>query len=170
MPGKNQGIVKNYVTALNNIKTEKFKIIAGDDLYLCENIYEIFGMADMVFTPLVSFSGSKTVSRHAEYISREMIHYRNRKLLEMIRDKMKSSMYIQSPGAMWKLSLADEGLYETLSHFKWVEDVPLYSYLINKQNLKVRFCGTSVVSFRSDVGISTDKNHERAKAIKEEKT
>lgn len=165
---KNQGIVNNYVNALKNVKTEKFKIIAGDDLYLCENIYAIFDMADMVFTPLVSFSGSEVVSRQAEYISREMIYYRNKNLQETIRDKMKFSMYIQSPGAMWKLSLADEGLYETLSHFKWMEDVPLYSYLINKQDLKVWFCETPVVAYRSDVGISTNKNHERAKEIEEE--
>ena len=164
----NQGIVKNYVTALKCIKTEKFKILAGDDLYLCENIYDIFDMGDIVLTPLVSFSGSEVVARHAEYISREMVYYRNRNLQETIRDKMKFSMYIQSPGAMWKLSLADEGLYETLSHYTWMEDVPLFSYLMNKQGLKVWFCETPVVAYRSDVGISTNKNHERAKEIEEE--
>ena len=167
-PEKNQGIVKNYVTALKCIKTEKFKILAGDDLYLCENIYDIFDMGDIIFTPLVNFSGSEVVSRHAEYISREMVYYRNRNLQETIRDKMKFSMYIQSPGTMWKLSLADEGLYETLSHYTWMEDVPLFSYLLNKQGLKVCFCETPVVAYRSDVGISTNKNHERAKEIEEE--
>ena len=29
----NQGIVHNYIRLLDNIKTEKFKILAGDDIY-----------------------------------------------------------------------------------------------------------------------------------------
>ena len=168
VPPENQGIVKNYIQALKNIHTNKFKIIAGDDLYLCEDIYSISQLSDMVLTPLVSFAGSTIVNNSAEFIAKEMIYYRNKNLKKIIQDKLKYSMYISSPGAMWDLSFADEKMFEILSNYKWIEDIPLYSYLINKENLNVWFCETPIIAYRSDVGISKNKNHERAKQYNEE--
>ena len=38
---QNQGIVRNYEQALRHIQTNQFKLLAGDDLYYCENIFDL---------------------------------------------------------------------------------------------------------------------------------
>ena len=38
---ENRGIVSNVISALKNIKTEYYKILAGDDIYFRNNVFEL---------------------------------------------------------------------------------------------------------------------------------
>ena len=158
---KNNGIVANYTSLLKSIKTDNFKIMAGDDLYYKNNIFEIVEDADFVITPILDFSNYKFLyNKRAYYMFNIFIGCKD-KLLSYIRDRMTYNYPFQTPGLFFCKHIVDEGLYEVLNDFKWIEDVPEMSYLLNKNDIHCVINKKPYVLYRNDVGISNNHTHSK---------
>ena len=48
----------------------------------------------------------------------------------------------------------DEGLFDVLSHYKWIEDVPEFFYLLSQPNTKVKVICDPLVVYRAETGVS----------------
>lgn len=61
---KNEGICRNYVKAIKEIKSEYFKVLAGDDFYTKENIFNIIDVLkinDIVCTPIMPYKNDENI-------------------------------------------------------------------------------------------------------------
>ena len=154
----NQGIVKNYVNASKMIDTEKYKILAGDDVYYKNNIFEIFDSNyDIVLTPILAFNDAGCMDLGEQYRFKEMLIQDD--LKGFVSNRLKYSNCIDAPGVFLKHSLFDSGMISYLMDYTWVEDVPMWNYLFNKESLKVKIVSKIYVLYRANVGVSNNKAH-----------
>ena len=163
----NKGVVGNYVSLLKEINTDDYKILAGDDLYFKNNIFIAQRKADLVLTPVVEFNENIVHKKHSDL-----------KLIAINKDKrkciskmIKYETFIEAPGVFLKKSLIDNGVYKVWGKYKWIEDVPLWNYLFNKDNITVAVHGIPLIMYRGDSGISYNSVHEKRKefVIEEER-
>lgn len=172
---KNVGIVKNVIRTLQCIKTNEYKLLAGDDLYFKNNIFELYGIKEFILTPLLMFSGlsNKVIQRDRGAIVKYKIYLLNdkkNKLFDYIKKYQKYVNTIEAPAVFMKHSLIDNKFYDVLSEYKWIEDVPMWNYLFYMRgaNMSVSFYEKPLVLYRCDVGISTNKEHDRRSLFEED--
>ena len=157
---KNQGIVKNYLSATAAIKTPAYKLLAGDDLYYKNNIFrlvETIQETDIIFTPALNFN-EDTV-----WNSQDMNRLLTLKTLAQIKKVLKFQKPFNTPGAFYSTDLIqDEGLRAFISKYTWIEDLPSYYYLFNKRtSLNYSIQLKPYILYRSTVGISNNKKNEK---------
>ncbi|HPJ82179.1 MAG TPA: glycosyltransferase [Saccharofermentans sp.] len=157
----NMGIVNNYLKTAQEIPTEHFKILAGDDIYYKNNIYEVLEDYDVVFTPTIAFD---------QEIIRDEIYREHRLCLKYsnttkFRKYLKYENLIAAPGAFIKLDiLRDSEFRRFLSRYHWIEDLPMWYYLFFKmRNISYRFETRPYILYRRNVGISSKQNGARYK-------
>ena len=164
----NRGIVQNFLTALKCIKTDRYKVLAGDDLYFNNNVYEAMMAGDYVVTPAIKLRDSallKDIPWKFKWILKQKENLRG----VLYRD-MKYGQPVETPGVFWDHSFCSADLYEVLSKHKWIEDVPCFSYLFGIDNLKVSILRKPYIIYRVGSGISTNTNHFRSKEFLEEES
>lgn len=171
----NMGIVKNVVRTLRCIKTNEYKLLAGDDLYFKNNIFLLDEAKEFILTPLLMFSGlnNKVIHRDGGAIIKYKIYLlndRKNKLLDYIKKHQKYGNTIEAPAVFMKHSLIDNKIYDILSEYQWIEDVPMWNYLFYMRgaNMSVSFYEKPLVLYRCDVGISTNKDHDRRSLFEED--
>lgn len=169
---KNQGIVRNYEQALRHITTNHFKLLAGDDLYYCEDIFEAAKQGDFVMCPVVCF-GENGVDRKSYrfrfWTHKEWIDYGERNFKKKLMKRIKVKNCIVAPGVIWNHALVDEGLFEELKQFHWIEDYPSWNYILSKDTVIPIAYDKPIVLYRMNQGISHRKTvNKRKKNFDEE--
>jgi hypothetical protein len=152
----NQGVVFNYIQAVNLINCNFYKIIAGDDLFFSNSLLDIFTSHDFISTPVISFNSSLRFNF-------------NPRLQNKISNKFKVKLLLHfrspfpAPGIfMSKELIQNTSLIKFLSNFQWIEDLPtwLFIFRINKYLYKrVNYLAKNIpyVMYRNDVGIWGNK-------------
>ena len=157
---KNQGIVKNYLRATNAVKTPAYKLLAGDDIYFKNNIFETveeLTNQEILFTPTIYFNEDKA------WNPQEMGRLLTLKGPVQIRKDFKFHNPFNAPGTFYSTDLIqDEGLQGFVSQYTWTEDIPICYFLFNKKptlnyGIKVK----PYILYRCSVGISTNKKNEK---------
>lgn len=158
---QNQGIVSNYITALKNIKTNKFKLLAGDDLYYKNNVYEAAMNTDFLITPTLKVDNNIIINEirwtFKKYLSKKG------HLKEALQLDLKYDMTIETPGIFWDHSFVNNELISELSQYKWCEDLPCWNYLVYLENIKIGILNQPYILYRKSSGISKNENHVRNK-------
>ena len=159
---KNLGIVGNYVNALRNIETEYFKITAGDDFYYKNNVFEVYRDANLVISPVVYYGRDNRVIRKSDRFLKKLIRFgdSSEKIKKFTVQQYAYGGGILAPGVFMKKELIDEGLYEALRPYSWIEDAPEFFYLMQQESTRVRIHTAPLVVYRSETGISTGNKNE----------
>lgn len=153
----NQKIVSNYIALLKRIKTERFKILAGDDLYYKHNFLSLNMDADVCITAVAGFDGNRIVSLGNNYNFKRMLISKN--LKSYISGRIKYSNCIDAPGVFYKRTFVDECLFNRLKEYSWIEDVPMWNYFFNIKESTVKICSDVFILYRQSIGISNNANH-----------
>lgn len=162
----NQGIVKNYITALKNIGTECFKILGGDDLYYKNNIFYASEYSDFSITPVFKLKGTEVFHESNWMFDRYVANIKN--LNTMIRKDYEYFYMFETPGVFWNHKYAGEGLYDELSQYNWCEDLPCWNYLFHLNQMETTMLNKPYIIYRIGSGISTNKKHKKNKALEAE--
>lgn len=137
----NLGTVKNIYNAIHECKTDYFKVLAGDDMYYLNNIYNLFESIndEMVVTPIIPLCEKNT---ETEKIINSIV--RSLKLVSMYSEKnkvdelVKIKNHLMAPGVFFSSKYwRDEEIRKEISKFKYIEDVPMWINLIVRKKLKV---------------------------------
>lgn len=153
----NIGTVNNYIQAVSMVETEDFKILAGDDMYGFFNIFALYdSLGDsLLFTPITPFG-------QAEQRRLKLFENNFRLLMYMykkgcVANSICFTNLIPAPGVFYKLSLIkDKNLIDFLMQFKYIEDYPLFYYLIQKKHVNVIIDNHSYIYYRLGSGVSTN--------------
>lgn len=158
----NRGIVKNFLSFLRAVKTEYFKVIAGDDIFFDNNIFDVFGNYNFVITPVIAFSMDNVVrSFHDSFLYKALLHQKKQDLYKFLTNGIKHGKYPAAPGVFYTHTLIDEKYYQYLLQYTWIEDVPTWNYFYNGEKIKPYVCDVPYVLYRCDVGISTNAGHSK---------
>jgi glycosyltransferase involved in cell wall biosynthesis len=162
---ENQGIVKNYLRAVNNVGKDNFKLLAGDDLYYKNDVTKVIEDHDMVLTPVIRFDAG--IISDIDDRTMLLMQSLDRHFIEKLQS-FQNILY--APGVFIKREIAqDKDLIAFVSQFKWIEDIPKWHYLFNyKKDLKVSLKRQPFVLYRVTDGISTNANHTRRSEFKKE--
>lgn len=156
----NEGIVQNFLTLLKNINTSHYKILAGDDLYYKNNVFELVKQGGFIISPTIYFDGNHIIcgkkrDRHQILLLQQV----KGNLKDYLVKRLKYSNCIDAPGAFVNHDFIDQGLFDELQNYQWIEDVPMWNYLVNIEGLDVKIIQEPYILYRSEVGISKNKNH-----------
>lgn len=165
---QNQGIVANYLTALKHVKTCKFKILAGDDFYYKNDVVAAVYAGEFVISSTLRLYEEGLRENPAAWWQKEYLLTDKARLRRKLLGRMKYLMCLESPAVFWDASLADQGMYQALAPYKWIEDVPLWCYLLSKENLEVAALNMPLVVYRMTSGISQNTRHEKLTPFEEE--
>ena len=156
----NNGIVSNFLTILDNIHTSNYKILAGDDLYYKNNVFELAKHSNFVITPTIYFDGDSIIKgKKRDRHKILLFHQEKGKLKEYLAKRLRYSNCIDAPGVFLNYDLLDQGLFDELRNYQWIEDAPMWNYLFNKKKIDVKVLQEPYILYRSEVGISKNKNH-----------
>ena len=165
----NSGIVPNYLTMLSNIYTSHYKILAGDDMYYKNNVFEAVKQGSFTITPTIYFAENHilpflTIDRYEILL----LHNEKGNLKEYLRNRLRYSNCIDAPGVFLNYNLIDQELINELKKYQWVEDVPMWNYLFNKETVEIQILQKPYILYRGEVGISRNKNHSARKPFDDE--
>jgi hypothetical protein len=149
------GINKNFLNSISHISTSKFKILASDDLYYRNNIFNINNSNDLTFSPVIKYDGVEAIgslSINSLIIANSNFYFR---LL------LKLKNIFNAPGSFFKIEFFhDKKLIEYVNAYTFLEDYPLWYYLFNKyKNLKVRIDSNPYIIYRVNSGVSNNKSN-----------
>ena len=155
----NQGVVRNIIKGISEITSDRFKLLAGDDLFYKNNIFEIDERCDVVITPVIEFSDTikmKRVFKNYNYL----LIYKNKTIFEIIQNK---GNIISAPGVFIKKYFYNSPDYKDfISQFKWIEDLPTWYYLFKRdKNIHYQVSTKPYILRRIECGISTNKNNNK---------
>lgn len=158
----NIGIVQNYLEAISLVNTEKYKILAGDDLYYSNNLFEIIDSLQkdevIVSYPIV-FSENKVKLFHTidlRYITKKIKKLNNEKLKSAF---LRDEIYINAPSSIVNITSFDDlNLINRIKKYKWIEDIPLWYELIIIKGVKFRYYEKPYILYRLSHGISHTKS------------
>jgi hypothetical protein len=164
----NQGIVQNYLKATENIKTAAYKLLAGDDLYYNNNIFDVISEIDrydVYFTPIISFDDDVVFKSNEFYFALVYNTYRRIRIMLNYRN------IFNAPGAFLNSRIAlDKDLRSCISKYKWIEDLPTWHYLFYyRENLVYGISKKPYILYRSSHGISTSTLNNKNSAFEIER-
>lgn len=157
----NIGVVANIYNVLKKLKTNKFKLIAGDDIFLSNNIFSAIDKDGLVMSPTIKFRDREVLKD--TYLGNyfEVLWPKKKNVRRYMLKKLKNHMFIETPGVFFDSSLLTDELFDELSQFSWIEDVPMWSNLLKRNDLKVTVSHRPLVGYRLGSGISTNCNHQK---------
>lgn len=157
---QNHGNVANFVIALKNIDTEYFKILAGDDFYYKTNVFEVLKNGDFVISPVLFYDGKTVVDRKNDIFNGILCCGEDSETIKQyILSQYRFAGGIAAPGVFVRKSIIDDGLYETLAPYKWIEDAPEFHYLLSKKETRAAVTGKPYIVYRISTGISRKENN-----------
>lgn len=145
----NEGVVSNFTRAIQNIKYDQYKILAGDDLYYCNNIEKVLGEYDFVATPVITFNQDFKIKSN---VSQGYFINSTKK----VKKRLEKENPFSAPGVFIKKQIIEESnLISHISRFKWIEDYPLWQYIFIKKEklLNYKYKSTPYIMYRTNVGI-----------------
>ena len=162
VPDHNQGIVKNYLQCINAVETGDFKLLAGDDLYASNNIFELFGpkYTNFVITaPMRLFEGKiKDIAINSVHPFMNLFGARD--LYKKINKELTYEKPWITPAAFFIFLLITPEVIKTLQQYKWIEDVPLFHCFFQDSKTKPVLVKKPYVLYRVGSGVTTkQKTH-----------
>lgn len=169
VPEKNQGIVANFTTAYKNIKTEAFKTVSGDDILSNTNMFDLpINNRTMLIAPVFSIVGKQIVTRDFHKYRFCKAIQKEDDLKHYFRKALKYYFPISSVGMTFSHDCIDDGFFESLGRFKWMEDIAIFDYLINRDDLNIQIINKPLNIYRDTVGISKNKGNEMSGRLKDD--
>ncbi len=159
VPEKNRGIVKNEISLLKSIKTNNFKTLAGDDLYYKNNVIQCNENCDITITKVAKFHNEKIVDYGENRTFKQILQSSFPK--KLVSERLKYSNCLEAPGVFYSKKLLTDELFDILQRYSWLEDVPMWNYMFNQENIRVNVSSEIYVIYRDDVGISNNPNHSK---------
>lgn len=167
---QNTGIVNNYLRAIRLIKTEKFKDLAADDLYLDFDFTSFKKRCDILISPAIGFNNHEI--RHLDfYLFEKCANSLFQDNYNIIKKSLEYSNNIASPGVFLSTKLVNnDGMVTFLSKYKWIEDFTqwLYLFFVKKQQLQIDVILKPTVLYRLSDGITTNSNKLHLEFLKEQ--
>ncbi|SDJ25958.1 Glycosyltransferase involved in cell wall bisynthesis [Lachnospiraceae bacterium G41] len=159
---ENIGTVKNIINTFKLITTEQFKIIAGDDLFYKKSIYALNIQDEIYITPVIRFSeGVYKIKPDSSVMELLFSSKPARAYIKSLKD----SSAAMSTGTLWNSKYNTEEMFNAMSEYKYIEDVVLLRFLVNKCELKVVADETPYIMYRVGNGISTRKENNTPQRI-----
>lgn len=158
---KNLGTCKNYANGIRNIEGKLHKVLAGDDIYGKDNIFEVVKLLDK-FDIVITPTGE--MDNNGIFVDKR-IYSRIYSMFKFVNTDYKklSNEYIpipMTPGIFMRKGLLTESVLEFVEEFNLIEDrsstIKLY-----EENKKIRFglYEKVVVLYRHhDMAITKTKN------------
>lgn len=169
---QNQGIVQNYLRALRAVETERFKILAGDDLYYKNDLFAAAQAGDFVMSPILYFQDGRVLPNQyllRHWVFQEFVRHEGKDLKQLLRKRQGVTNCVYTPGVFYRKSLADAQTQALLKGRRWMEDYPLWNYLLAREDLEPTVICQPVVLYRAGGGISTGARHKSHSGYEQER-
>lgn len=168
---KNQGTVANFKTILSKVKEEDLKIIAGDDLIGCKN----------VFAEYETLNDKKLKTYVRVELCEGKIQYREKFLIDFYYHKkygtgrkyniktFRKGKYVHTPSTLYTKQLyVNAECEKNLEGYQLFEDDPMwYSMIMNENDLQIEFVEQGMVLYRThNQSVSNGPNPIFAKDMK----
>lgn len=159
IPSKqNCGIVKTYTNILRSIKTQYYIILAGDDLCYSNNIFTTFENAkekSVIITPVIHFMDNRVIDNRYRYMNSIIACGKESNAIKQyLRKQYQYNGRLSAPGIFVTHDLIDDGLYNTLEPYSWIEDAPQFFYHMNQKQAQFIIDYSPKVLYRVDSGVS----------------
>lgn len=147
----NRGTVINYSRVFHSVHSEKFHIIAGDDLYNCNNIFDYANFLDtydIVTTFPLGISNKGEIFIDSNRLIRRYrdSKHKNYTCKELVSKESYGSM-IHSPSTFFKKALFSKEVEDFVAKFVLYEDDPMWVSFLHKTN-KLKFDVCPYVLYR----------------------
>ena len=162
----NQGLVKNITELYKKIKTRSFKVIDGDDIFYKNNVFGVLADKDVMITETVHFRGSNILKRDINGNFYEILLCK--KPLSFLKDAYQYMHVLDTPGIFFSKKFLNQNLYEAMSSYKMLDDVPRWRYIFNQPNISVGVADKPYILYRLGSGVSTNSNHEKRDVFDED--
>ena len=165
---KNVGTVQNIIEGLKRVTTDAFKHLAGDDVFLDENIFEVFNHMEqrLYISKTVPFGGGSKKTRWFLAQIHDLAKYAESR--GRFKDVQRIYNLIAAPGVFFPVSFLEDGLYTFLEDYYLMEDIPMWYYFLQVKGYDATVLDKSYVGYRIGQGISSASTHEKAKAYVED--
>jgi len=133
---RNKGTVNNVSLALHAIRSDAFKLIAGDDVFTSNSCYELinlFSKADFVSCMSAAFEGDK-VYFNKGHVNNYM-YYRNRSH-SSVKNHLVFEYALSALGSAFDKSLISEEYFKFLKQFSLLEDHTTWAFFFNNYRIK----------------------------------
>ncbi len=149
----NLGTCQSVCNCLRLLQSDYCKITAGDDVYSCENIFELIGYtceADIVTAIPIRLIGNELAISRSEAIFTCGMEYIYNSLSEIVL----GINFINAPNALYQSKyLKNPELLDFLSKFDVVEDWPIQIFIADKNpNAKLKMVDKCYVYYRRTPG------------------
>lgn len=158
VPEHNQGVVKNFLSCLDNIETQDFKILAGDDLYASNNVFELYEKSNFVITAPLTFADGHVNPVRIKKCQAFMWLFGAKDLFKKINKELPYATPWLAPAVFFKKELITREVIDTLKQYKWIEDKPLFYCFFKDTNTKPVIVKKPYILYRSGAGVSAKKN------------
>lgn len=152
----NIGTVKNFIKAVSLVKTEDFKLLAGDDVYGFFDIFKLYANFgdSILITPITPF-GKYNKEKCCELESNYRLLMYFEKCGKFI-DSLLLTNLIPAPGVFYKRSIFnDKKFIDFLNQFTLIEDYPMWYYLFKIKNKKFIVKNHSYIYYRIGTGVTS---------------
>ena len=164
----NQGLVRNLIDGIKIIKTKEFKFLAGDDKYALSDLFGVYDYLDGKI-------GISNVIPFGEYTKKQYTLAMNNfnmcrclKNAKRIGDVLNIKNIFLAPGVFIPGDLIKcEEFYNFMSEFNYIEDYPMWQYLINIKKNGIKVLETKYVFYRYGNGVSTNNKSKNNRYISE---
>ena len=166
--GENHGTVRNCLRAIDNLETEHFKILGGDDLYLDKNLFELIENQknSLIITKPFAFGPNK--EKVQAYWDRCYSLLKYASSTKGIRKLITIDNFFLAPGVfICGNDLKEPSFQSFLLQFHNIEDYPMWYYFITKLNYSVELVDEPYIAYRANAGVSSwDKPNDMFQAEK----
>ncbi len=155
----NIGTVQNIKTVLNTVKTDKFIIISGDDLFYKNSIFDIWH-GNYNIGPLLCYTGDCFNIINSD-IHKELLLCRNNNhhLQKLLKRRMQLHIETYSASSYYTKSMVDEKVLRSMNGYKYIEDYPMRWAMINNPEINIYVYEEPIYIYRAYSGISNNENH-----------
>lgn len=167
----NIGVANNYANALESLTSNRFKILAGDDIYFDQDIFALANNDGIVLTPVIGFEENNVFEFLGKGNYCEMVAAQTRgKLLQQIKTMMSFGNCICAPGAFFDKKMLNDKLFSYIREFRNIDDYPMWIYLLKYELSEDNICVLDVpyIMYRSGSGVSTINSSEKRNNKQEE--
>lgn len=166
----NMGTVQNYIRTLKFITTEKFKILAGDDLYFENDVFSAVEKGTLTICPCVAFSGNNVWLLDNYMFYNELYPNKDNsdELVQILQKRLLLHKILNATTYYFDKTLIDDFLISEIVGYTWIEDYPLMNGLLKSKKIKIHISELPLSLYRTNSGISTNPNHSKRKEFVDE--
>lgn len=167
----NKGIVGNFKNALNNITTRHFKILAGDDMYYRNNVFEMCDTEMFTITPVLFMNSNYVLSEGNYQFFRHLLECGSgERVKKFLQQQYQYGGGLTAPGIFYDRDLSDDEHIKILEDYTWIEDAPTFNYFLGKETTTVGVSIKPYIVYRDDSGISNTNGGISRRALLDKNT